>query len=147
MEIAAIVLSAVAVIISVVVPIYQDKAEKKLNRIELKAIYHQDIYKNYLIKEIPVARRYLTFDNDGRLANIDKLCSCLRGITFDSLYFLYAAPSYYHMLQEKCGMLEDYLVECSQKPHSKEITKQIENEIQIKIKEIYDIIEDKYVKG
>lgn len=147
MELAAFIVSIAAIIISVIVAILQGIHDSKINRITLESLYHQEIYKDYLINKIPIARRYLSFGNDGTLRDVEKMCSVLREMVYDSLYFLYSDRAFYATLREKCLELEDYLITLSQQPLSQRNQECAENEIQTRIKEIYNHIGRKYING
>lgn len=147
MELAAFIVSIAAILISVLVAILQGTHDSKINRITLESLYHQEIYKDYLINQIPIARRYLSFGSDGTLRDVDKLCSVLQRMVYDSLYFLYSDRAFYTTLQEKCLELEDYLITLSQQPLSQPNQECVEDEIQSRIKEIYDHIGHKYING
>ena len=103
--------SLVAIIISVVVPGIEYFRDYKLNRVNLEADYYRKIYAEHLVKNIPYARKYIRFDSQGILCDVDRLISALQGLMQDSLYFLYSNEDFYYELKKKTQELEDYLVQ------------------------------------
>lgn len=147
MDVAAFVVSICAILISIFVPIFQALHDNKINKLSLESLYHQEIYKDYLLEKIPMARRYLIFTSDGKLDETNLLCKTLEEMVFDSLYFFYQDQSFYDDLKEKCDELIEYLVQLSQQNNSSENQRIAMDEVQTYIKEIYSLIEQKLVKG
>ncbi len=147
MEMAALIVSILAIVISIIVAIWQGIHENRINRTELESLYHQEIFKDYLISKIPDSRRYLKFKDDGRLDETNKLCNTLQEMVFSSLYFFYSDRAFYDGLSSACEELVDYLVQLSQQKLTKNNQDEAMEEIQSKIKAIYDHIGKKYLKG
>lgn len=109
-EALSVIVSFAALIISVVVAILQNNSNNKTNRISIEAEYFSDIYKEYLIKKIPIARKKLHFEKDV-LTGIDELCDLLKQMRSDSLYFEFRNRNFYDELKQNLQTLEDYLIE------------------------------------
>jgi hypothetical protein len=145
LEIAALIISIVAVIISIAVGYIQHKREYNINQTNLEAVYFNDIYKEYLIKRIPIARRYIRFDKNGVLKDTNKIIKELNNIRQDSIYYLYNDEKFYNELKKKCQDLEDYLVRNSTNYLLGEEQTEFHNKLQNELKAIYRIINDKFL--
>jgi hypothetical protein len=145
LEIAALIVSIVAVIIALAVGYIQHKREYDINQTNLEAVYFNDIYKEYLIKRIPIARRYIRFDKNGVLKDTNKIRNELNNIRQDSIYYLYNDENFYNELKKKCQDLEDYLVRNSTNSLLGEEQTEFHNKLQNELKDIYRIINDKFL--
>ncbi|MGE7753236.1 hypothetical protein [Lysinibacillus fusiformis] len=145
MEIAALIVSIIAAIIALVVAYIQHIREHSINQTNLEAVYFNEIYKEYLIKRIPSSRKYIHIDMYGVLKDTDKIRNELNNIRQDSLYYLYNDEVFYKELKNKCQNLEDYLISCSANPLVGEEQTDFHNKLQSDLKEIYRIINNKFL--
>lgn len=145
MEIAALIVSIVAAIIALAVAYIQHKREFSINQTNLEAVYFNEIYKEYLIKRIPNARKYIHIDMNGVLKDTDKIRDELNNIRQDSLYYFYNDEKFYNKLKLKCQSFEDYLIRSSSTPLVGEEQTEFLNNLQSELKDIYKIINDKFL--
>lgn len=145
MEIAALIVSIVATIIALAVAYIQHKREHSINQTNLEAVYFNEIYKEYLIKRIPTARKYIYIDKNGILKDTDKIRDELNNIRQDSLYYFYNDEDFYKELKKKCQNLEDYLVESLTNPLVGEEQTEFYSKLQSELKAIYRIINNKFL--
>lgn len=110
MDIVSLVLSIIAILVSIVVAFVESVREYRLSRIGLEAEYFKDIYKEHLVYKIPNARGYIKFDSANKLIGSDKLIDELQQLRKDSLYFQYNNPTFYGKLKQNIQELENYLV-------------------------------------
>lgn len=110
MDVVSLVLSIIAILVSVVVAFVESGREYRLSRIGLEAEYFKDIYKEHLVYKIPSARGYIKFDSANKLIGSDKLIDELQQLRKDSLYFQYNNPAFYEELKQNIQKLENYLV-------------------------------------
>lgn len=141
----ATVLSVIAIIVSIIVAIKENRLQTDLNRINLESEYFNDIYKEHLIYKIPKARGYITFDASGKLIGTDKLIEELQQLRQDSLYFHYNKRDFYNKLKEEIQTLEDYLVKSADKQFVGEDYENIFRYITECINVIYKTISDGYL--
>lgn len=86
------------------------RIQKKLNTTNLQAIFYEDIFKNYLIKDVPNAARLLIY-RDGKLDNnYKKLNLVFLKMMDECAYFAYANHDFYDELRIKCTNLDEKLV-------------------------------------
>ena len=83
---------------------------KKINSINIDAIYFNEIYKDYLIKDIPESRLKIRLTRKGHISGIDDFLDVLREIRKKSLFFKYKDENFYRELITMIQNLEDELV-------------------------------------
>ncbi len=138
------ILSVIAIIISVVSAIFQWKRESHFNKVNLEADYFKELYKEHLLKNLPKKRLLLHFKN-GILCDMDGLLDELNSIRQNSLYFYYVDAKFYMELKNVLQDLEDYLIECGNQVISdKENQEIVFQEIQEKLKKLYDVLMKRY---
>lgn len=145
MDMAALIVSIVAAVIALAVACIQRRTDHKLNQTNLESVYFNEIYKQYLIKRLPNARKYIHIDMNGILKNTDRIRDELNNIRQDSLYYLYNDSGFYDQLKTKCQSLEDYLVTTSSSPLVGEEQTEFHNKLQSELKELYRIINNKFL--
>lgn len=103
---AALIISIISAAFSLV----SLRIQKKLNTTNLQAVFYEDIFKNYLIKDVPNAARLLTY-RDGKLDNNYKNLNLVFLKMMDECaYFAYANHDFYDELRIKCTNLDEKLV-------------------------------------
>lgn len=90
----ALICSVIAVIVSIVTYFLGQKENNRLNQLTLEAEYFSDIYKKYLIKDIPNARRFIQFV-DTRLTGTGEMIKLLDELLQDSYYYMYKDPTFF----------------------------------------------------
>ena len=146
MDLAALIIAILALVVSVIVPIIEDRRERKINKINLESEFYKEIYKEHLIKLIPNARKYIGFTESGRLRDTEELREELNKLRQDSLYFLYSDKEYYKELRRLTQGLEDYLINSEEKIYTSiEEQRQVFKEIQKGITELYTHISNNYL--
>lgn len=139
------VLSIIALIISVLVAIIGWIRDGRLSRMTLEAEYFKDIYKKHMIYDIPVARKYIRFNAQGKLLDTDKLIKELQTLNQDSLYFQYNNNEYYEKLKNVIQDLENYLVTNTEKNFTGEEQVNVLSNIKRMMDRIYKVISDGYL--
>lgn len=138
------ILSIIAILVSIYNVYSQNELSKNINRKNLDALYFNRIYCKALIYKIPKARRKLHIDQDGGLVNDGELREVLNDIRNDSIYYSYIDKKFYDKLVAKLQDLEDYIVRAGNSKILGETQCDFHNEIQIKISNIYNCINDHY---
>lgn len=134
-EYLSVVLSIIAIVISVLAIFYQIK----LNNTNLQSVYFEEIFGSYLKNKIPKVMEKLEFDERGKLSQgyreINKtFMAMIRGCG----YFKYAKNDFYYELTSKTKALDEHLVEIA----GKQIKDREEQKV-IKLsvhKEVQDIV-------
>ncbi|OMD87939.1 MULTISPECIES: hypothetical protein [Paenibacillus] len=145
MDLAALIVSIAAAVIALAVAFIQRRTDHKLNQTNLESVYFNEIYKEYLIKRLPNARKYIYIDTSGMLKDTDKIRDELNNIRQDSLYYFYNDNIFYKKLKTKCQSLEDYLVTSLSNPLVGEEQTEFYNKLQSELKELYRIINNKFL--
>lgn len=147
MEIAALVLSILSLVMTIILTIWQTITTVKLNNINLKSQTCATIFDEFLIKNIPFARRALSFDAKDKLVGADKLKNVIVEMIKSSLYYKYNDKNFYDNLIKKLHELEDLLVKNHNKKVERENHNNLLNKIEELLEEIYKIIENKKIRG
>lgn len=143
MDVAAFVVSIIAVIVALWVAFIQHQREIKINQTNLESVYFNEIYKEYLITRIPNARKYIHIDQNGRLDSTQKIIDELNNMRQDSLYYHYNDVEFYKRLKSTCQNLEDYLILASTITLIGEDQTEFYNKLQSQLKDIYQVINNK----
>ncbi|KOP31160.1 hypothetical protein ADM98_01760 [Exiguobacterium sp. BMC-KP] len=141
----SITVAIISAAISMYVGIIQHIREKKINQTNLESIYFNDIYKEFLIKKIPEARKYIHVKNDGSVIGIEKMIEELNTIRQDSLYYHYNDSKFFEKLKSDLQDLEDYLINKSNKKLSSEEHSEFYENVKIKLMKIYKTINNKFL--
>jgi hypothetical protein len=146
MEIAALGISFLALIVSIIAIFIESKRENRLNGVNLEGEYYRDIYKEALVYKIPKARGFIGFDEGSRLVGTEALIQELQNLRTDSLYFQYSRKDFFDELNKKIQKLEDYLVSNTKnRVFLGESQQDALEEIRHGIEDIYKLISDAYL--
>lgn len=106
----AIILSLIAIVVS----IYGIYSQKKMNDVNLQAVYFKEVFGDYLKIRIPETCAKLNYDENGKL---DKSYREISLIFFDMIqkcgYFKYADNEFYYDLKNMIVDLDEELVKMS----------------------------------
>lgn len=146
MDTAALIISILALLVSVGVAIIEEKREYNISKISLEFDFYKEILGNHLIKSIPQARNSLcinkkTMTLSGESAFLDELALLRK----DILYFKYSNPHFHSSLKQLIQDLEDFIIEKSSTTFDAESKKVFFQELQRRIELIYDTISKAYL--
>ena len=110
LDYAALVISILSIIISLVLAHFEYKTSVRINTSQLKSVYFNEIFKDHLLNKLPAARYDLTFGRSGELLNLVEFVSEVNQIRRDSIYYMYEDKEYYDKLVAILQDLEDYVV-------------------------------------
>lgn len=144
MDLAAIIISLLALLLSIYVAIVEAKRDYKITKINIEFEFYREIYKDHLIKKIPEARKYMWINKDGFLSDAQPLIDELNEIRRDSLYFQYNNKAFYDTLKGKLQKLEDYLIKSEGQPLIGEDQTHFMNNVQDQLNGIYGTISHAY---
>lgn len=145
MDKVALFLSIMSIVITIIIAMIEARRTYRINKTSLESDYFKKIFMEHLINSIPKCRRYIWFDKSGKLKDTKMLSNELKQIRQDSLYFLYNDKKFYDKLKYITQELEDYLVSKEDTIfHGEEQTDAL-NYIQEKLKELYKIINNRYI--
>ncbi|MGX7202408.1 hypothetical protein BCR22_07460 [Enterococcus plantarum] len=137
-------LSIIAVIVSVVSLFWQNYKENKHHKANLESEYFKEIYLDYLVNEIPKARKPIVFSN-GKIIGTDQMIEVLNNIRQDSLFFKFEDNKYYDQIYSKLQSLENKYVESSDVNMTNDEFSKFHSETDSSMTEIYRIITNKYI--
>lgn len=107
--IAALVVSILSAIFTLLIGIITLQQNKKINTTNLEAKHFEEIFTKYIVKQIPEAVEEIEFV-DNSLCSYKHLVSILMDMICDCKYYAYAKHEFYQTLQHKCMDLEDKLL-------------------------------------
>lgn len=145
MELAAIIISILSLIATIILATYDVYNSNKINDINLNSGFFLHYYNDYLIDKIPNSRNKLCFDSNGKIINYMDLKNDIIEFLEKSVCYRYLDNEYYSLLKEKIISLEDYLLLVANKNCSDSLQQQICNEIDQKLKNIYNVAQRKYL--
>lgn len=144
MEQVSIYISIAALLLSIFTWYISEKGNKKKNETNLESIFYVEIFKDYLITELPKARRNIFIDSSGYMKEYDDLCKVLFNIKKKAAYFQYRNPNFYERLKNKLNLLEDLLVSTEGKSFKGREANYLLDNIDLKIEDIYSYILKSY---
>jgi hypothetical protein len=145
MDIVALVLSIVSIIVTIIFTIYELVENRKINDITLEAEYFDFLFKELLLKQIPLSRVRLVFDGNGKLTGADDLIEVLSSMRKNSIYFQYTNPKFYKKLKKQLQGIEDLLEETVDKKLIAEDQTIFFNELKEKMEFLYNLMRKKYL--
>ncbi len=143
-SIISIVLSVLSFVSSIVCYIITYLQNKKINKINMNARIYNEIFDEFLIERIPKARTYLRF-KDNKLVDSEQFSETLTDLLNTILYFRYADKKFYDSIHNQIVDIEDFVLECGNKQSFQEEQGRVFDQIQVKLEELYKIINDNYI--
>lgn len=107
-----LVLSIIAIVISIITIFIEFCGNQRVNRINLEANFYEKIYNEFLIDKIPNARNAIVYNNN-KVSGADELIDVLNDMRRKSLFFKYKEEKFYNTLCKKLQDLENELVKKS----------------------------------
>lgn len=144
MEVAALVISILALILSAIVAIVEYIRDYKITKINVEFEFYRDIYKKYLTNTIPNARGLMFVDKNGKLQDAEQLVEALCAMRRDSMYFMYSNKTFYNDIKKKLQKLEDLLVESGDRVFDAQDKVEFELDVQKYLEGIYELISKAY---
>lgn len=138
-----LVLSIVAIIISLAAIAFEFFGNQRINRVNLRSTYYVEIYNNFLVTKIPEARNKLIYNNN-RISNTDELIDVLNDMRRKSLFFKYQDEKFYKKICDLLQSLEDKLVTDGDESLDSDEYCSFTKEVKESIDKIYKMIFDRY---
>lgn len=138
-----LVLSIIAIIISLVAIAFEFFGNQRINRVNLRSTYYEEIYNGFLVTKIPEARNKLIYNNN-RISNTDELIDVLNDMRRKSLFFKYQDEKFYKKICDLLQNLEDKLVTDGDKSLDSDEYCSFTKAVKESIDKIYKTIFDRY---
>ena len=103
-------ISIIALCISIVVALGEYFYTKQINQINLDSQYYDEIYKDFLMVQIPEKMRRIQRLEDGTIVGTEDMRKVLREMRKKSLYFSFYNKKFYEKLIYMLQNLDDKLV-------------------------------------
>lgn len=140
------ILSFVAIVISILVVMFQYNYTFRINKNSLMSTYYSDTYKKYLTELLPNARMNVSYDRQSKfLSGTDMLEYMVLDIRKESLYFKYQNTKFYDKLMIKLDIIDDLIVENGQKRLAENAFKEFEIKLDVAIANMYKLINYNYI--
>lgn len=146
-DVISLIFSTISLILSTLIFLWETKRDKDINEINLESEYFNDIYKEYLIKEIPNSRKYIYITREGKVNDYIRLCNTLKNMRNSSLYYYYQDKKFYDNLKNKLNEIEVFLVDTQNKTYMGEEQTVFFNDLQKKLTELYSLVKNKYINN
>lgn len=139
-----LILSIIAIIISIIVPLFEYLINKHTNFTNLMSMFYAETYKEYLMILIPESRKKIGFIDD-KINDTENLEIVLQGLRTKSTFFSYQNKRFFNNLNKKINSIDDLLVQHSGRnvdyiTYNKFITM-----LDKRISKLYKYINNKYV--
>lgn len=138
-----LILSVIAIVVSIGCVIFEYFWTCKINIVNMDSEYVKQIYDEYLIYQIPRARRKI-HHGENEIEGIDEITHILNDIRRDSIFYKYTDNDFYKELCEVLHKTEDYAVKKSGKMTDDEYV-EFTKDLNGQIEDIYRIIHTKYI--
>lgn len=145
MEVAALIISILSLIASIILAIYGAKITGKINDSNQQADLLMDAYDDYLVKKIPESRAKISFDEEGKLVFFQEFKNYMFELLEKSKCYKYLDNTYYEELKKQIIELEDYLLGKTNVSSSTELQLSINKEIDKRLSSIYSLALNKYL--
>lgn len=139
-----LILSILAIIISIISVVFEYFWNQKINRTNLEADFFKGIYGDFLMNKIPKARTVIHYNNQ-IISDTDDLIEVLNEIRRSSLFYNYQDQKFYKRLCKHLQSLENELVSKTGEILSNNEYLEFIQEINSDIEIIYNIIMNKYI--
>lgn len=139
------IIATLALLISIVVAISEFLSNKKTNVSNLNAYYFNEIYREHLIKYIPSARNYISFNRNGNVVGHEHMIEEMKKIQRDSLYYKYTDSNYFEKLKKAAQAIENYLINCHGQTYIGEEQVDFYKKLTELLEELYKILNKKYL--
>lgn len=138
-----IVLSIIAIILSIVSFVFTYCQTKRINTKMLKLRFYEKIFDDYLIERIPKARKKIHFSSStNKLIDAKEMRDVLSDLKLSVLYFKYANNAFYDRLIQLIDDLESYLsIYVNNQEPDNDKQSQVITSIGKKIEGIYSLID------
>lgn len=146
MDIAALIISIVALLASSVIAIVQIANNKKYHEVNLDANLSGEIFKEYLTENFPRAFQKICFRNN-KLSDIDEMHKVLLSFMQKIRFYRYLDENFHTKIVTLCQGLEDYIVMSEDSKFTAEEQRKANEIIVSYIKDIYREINKKYKNG
>lgn len=146
MEVAALIISILSLLISILFAVLEIRNSKKINDINLEAELSKDIIKEYLTEKFPDAMSKIYFKGR-KLTNIVHLQTALNGLRNKLKFFKYCDNTFFAKLKDKTQRLEDYIVSNEGRSYNAEDQGEVMDEIRNQMTDIYELLKQKYKNG
>ncbi len=140
LDILAFVVSIIAIILSIIAIYFENKNV----RININSVYFNEIFEESILRDLPLSRRMVRFDENNRLIDTDPMLEVLRKIRKDSLFFMYYRKDFYDILCKKLQEIEDYIITTEEIDFYGNDQIYVFNNIDALLREFYCIIESEY---
>ncbi len=139
-----LVLSILAIVISILSVFFEYFWNQKINRTNLEADFYKDIYGDFLMSKIPKARNVIHYNNQ-IVSDTDDLIDVLNDIRHSSLFYKFKDKKFYKELCNQLQGLENKLVSKTGKTLDNDDYLDFIQEINSDIEVIYNTIMNKYI--
>lgn len=146
MEKISLIISIVALFISLFVAGWQIYCTKKINDVNLQAEFTRDIFKRYMTQNLPQAFLVIKFPK-GKLSGIDHLQNALNCFRQEIKFLKFSDERFYNKFKKRTQNLEDYIVLNCGKKFDNDEQGEVLKEISKKLSKIYKLINKKYQNG
>lgn len=146
MDLAALILSIISLVATVIISIYEIINALKVNDINLEAELSKEVFKEYLTQKIPDAMSNISFDNN-KLSHIEELQDVLNSFRRNLRFYQYCDKKFYNKFKKSAQEIEDYIVSNEGKQYEPTDFASVNQVIISKVNDLYKVCKKKYKRG
>lgn len=144
METAALVISIISLLSTSAIAIYEFIEARNINKINLEAETFNILFRNLMLKELPMARAKLMFNEEHKLVGADDVINIIVLMRKNSVYYQYVDCDFYKRIRIKLLEIEDVLQKASDKQYIGEDQTLFFTSLGELIKDLYYLLRCKY---
>lgn len=147
-EIFSLIISIAALVMSLIALVVESRRDYNITKIDLHASICGRIFDDFLVDDIPAARKELKFMPNGKLSGWNKMSEELIDILPRALYYKYDDQKFYERLKSQCMDLQtDIVLTANLTFNDDQMQKAFFENVQTKIESIYTLIDNKRTMG
>ena len=140
MDVAALVISIISLVATILIAIVEVIQAKSLNDTSIEAEYFDFLYKEIMLKKIPMGRIKMTFNKENRLIGTTEFLEAIKELRKNTVYYQYTDSKFFKELKTILVEIEDYIILSENKIHLGEEQTEFFSEIHNKLSKMYNIL-------
>lgn len=145
METAALIISIISLLSTSSIAVYEFMESRNINETNLEAETFNMLFRNLMLKELPMARAKLMFNQEHRLVGADDVINIISLMRKNSVYYQYVDVNFYNKIRTKLLEIEDVLQEASDKQYIGEDQTSFFIKLGTLMRDLYNILQCKYL--
>lgn len=143
MEVIALIISIISLISTILIAINEFIEARHMNNINLEAETFNILFRELMLKDLPMARAKLIFNKEHKLIGADEIIDVLTKMRKNAVYYQYVDSDFYGKIRSKLLEIEDFLQNAVDKEYIGEDQTSFFSELGKLLKELYCMLQNK----